>query len=223
MNSIESFKNSDGQVWLNVASSVYVLNKFVNLDNNIFLKYIKLFSLIKAILPQKYHKTIETYQAAKQNTTLLQHNCIKPLKLPNESVDHILCSHFLEHVYPAEMENIIHDFYRVLKPGSTAHIIVPDLKKITEDYLSRKRNGDINAADKFIEETLLSRKSRGSIKYRLLEFTGGFGLDHYWMYDHDSMQSKLESAGFDILDKNTTPSKDYRKDDDSVHIVAYKK
>jgi ubiquinone/menaquinone biosynthesis C-methylase UbiE len=43
------------------------------------------------------------------------------------SVDAIWSSHNLEHVFPHEVPVALREFYRVLKPGGTAHVQVPDL------------------------------------------------------------------------------------------------
>lgn len=222
MKNMDNYKNSKGEIWLNVASSTYVLKDFVNFDNNIFLRFLKVFSFFKRIIPQKYWETIDSYCEARKTAILIRHDCRNVLFLPDNSVDHILCSHFLEHVYPADMEKIINDFYRVMKPKATLHIIVPDLKVLAEKYLIKNRNADPLSADEFIKETLLGKESRGSFKYRLLEFHGGFGLQHKWMYDFSSMSKKLQNVGFKILDENKTPSNQYRLDDGSVHVVAYK-
>lgn len=53
---------------------------------------------------------IGAFVAAKQKTVMLKHDCRKKLPVPVISVDHILCSHFLEHVFPEEMELILSVF-----------------------------------------------------------------------------------------------------------------
>jgi predicted SAM-dependent methyltransferase len=121
-----------------------------------------------------------------------------------------------------EMGRILNDFHRVMQQKATLHVIVPDLKAQAEKYLSKNRNGEPLSADEFIKETLLTRESRGSRKYRLLEFLGAFGLQHHWMYDYSSITKKLRDVGFKILEANETPSKHYRLDDGSVHVVACK-
>jgi len=222
MRNIDYYRNSKGEIWLNIASSTYVLEDFVNLDNNIFIHFLKAFVRFKRIIPRKYWDTIDRYCEAKKKALLIRHDCRKPLFFPDNSVDHILCSHFIEHVFPVEMKRIVNDFHRVMKPKATLHVIVPDLKAQAEQYLIKNRNGEPLAADEFIKETLLSRESRGSFKYRLLEFNGAFGLQHQWMYDFSSMTKKLQDIGFKILEKNETPSNLYRLDDGSVHVVACK-
>lgn len=223
MKNLDYYRNPKGQIWLNVASSSHVLEEFVNLDNHIFLRMLKIYPLFRRIIPKKYCELAHQYREAMRIALLVRHDCRKPLFFPDNSVDHILCSHFLEHVFPFEMEIIIQDFFRVLKNGATLHVIVPDLKKHVDKYLINYSNEQPRAADEFIKETILSRETRGSSKYRLLEFTGGFGLQHHWMYDHYSMASRLEDIGFEILDKNETPSKYYRLNDDSVHLVGCKR
>ena len=223
MKQLDRFRNAKGEIWLNVASSTYVLEEFVNLDNNLFLRILPFSKVIGKILPKKYQDSLATYREAKQKAILLQHDCRAALFFPDESVDHILCSHFLEHVFPLEMEQILKDFHRVLKANATLHVIVPDLKEQAETYLKRHSEGMAQAADEFVKETLLSVEGRGTLKYRLLELNGGFGLQHRWMYDCASMVARLEKAGFCILEENNTPSRNYRLNDGSVHLVACKK
>jgi SAM-dependent methyltransferase len=214
--------NKDGKLWLNVASSDYVLRDFINLDNHLFLPFINLYQNAKWLFPKKYHAIFEKYCTAKKIATIVKHDCRKRLPFEDNSVDHIVCSHFLEHVFPDEMELIVKDFYRVLEKGGTLHIIVPDIEVQIHAYLKRKNEGMALAADEFIKGTILSKENRGSLKYRLMELNGGFGLQHRWMYDKASMESKIKTMGFSLLTTNDTPSKSYRENDDSVHVVCIK-
>jgi SAM-dependent methyltransferase len=219
----KNYKNSQGKIWLNVASSIYVLPEFVNLDNHIFLLLRNFLPFLKMLLPSKYHGWMNGYIEATRKATMLKHDCRNKLDFPENSVEHILCSHFLEHVYPQETEFILNDFMRVLKPGGTLHVIVPDIAVNIKKYLNQKAINDNHAADNFILDSLLSKQDRGSLKYRLMEFHGGFGLQHRWMYDNESMFEMVKSIGFEILDKNETPSLTFRQNDDSVHVIASKK
>jgi len=106
--------------------------------------------------------------------------------------------------------------------GKSLHVILPSLQEQVKRYLSAKNNGNPEAADLFIKETLLSRENRGSFKYRLLESFGNYGLQHRWMYDDSSMILRLESAGFHITENYDVPSKNFRLDDGSLHIIVVK-
>jgi predicted SAM-dependent methyltransferase len=224
MHQLEKLKNAKGKIWLNVASSVYVLEDFINLDNHLFIRFVNNYTIAKKVLPSKYHDLLDAYHEASKKAKLLKHDCRKPLELPDASVDHILCSHFLEHVFPEDRTNILNDFMRVLKPGGTLHIILPDLEDQIRKYLNRKAQNLPDAADDFVAETLLSKESKGSVRYRLMEFGGGFGLQHRWMYDHASISNIVTKMGFQIIEKTEeTPSYSFRLNDDSVHVLCRKK
>lgn len=51
--------------------------------------------------------------------------------------DALYCSHALEHLYPHEVSVALSEFYRVLRPGGVATILVPDLEGVpaTDDVL----------------------------------------------------------------------------------------
>lgn len=51
--------------------------------------------------------------------------------------DAIFCNNALEHLYPQEVLPALREFYRVLRPGGIATIIVPDLQDVrpTEDVI----------------------------------------------------------------------------------------
>jgi predicted SAM-dependent methyltransferase len=48
------------------------------------------------------------------------------LPAEDESVDAIYSRHFIEHVSPRQAGDCLREWYRVLKPGGTCHIICPD-------------------------------------------------------------------------------------------------
>jgi SAM-dependent methyltransferase len=218
---LDEMRNERGEIWLNIASSHYAVANFLNLDNHISMLAFD-YPILVHVIPRKYRQTLEAYRKARMQAPFARHDCRKRLPLPDSSVDHILCSHFLEHVYPNEAAAILEDFHRVLKGGATMHIVVPDLEALIEAYIERRRSGSTTAGDEFLRDSLLTRPSRGSMKYRILELLGGFGLQHRWMYDRDTMRTRIEQLGFAILSANDTPSRDYRLGDGSVHIVAKK-
>ena len=217
----EKLRNDLGRIWLNVASSTGVLEGFANLDNSIFLRLLPLYPVLRFGLGAGHLALIQQYRDARAKAMLLRHDCRKPLPLPSAVADHVLCSHFLEHVSAAEVPPILADFHRVLKPGGTVHIVVPDLALQVAAYTSSR--GDPDAADAFVRGLLLRRESAGSLRFRILDFAGSLGLQHQWMYDGDSMAARLAAAGFDLLDRNDTPSGHYRLGDgESVHVVGRK-
>jgi SAM-dependent methyltransferase len=207
-------------LFLNVASSTLMLDGFVNLDNHVFLALLAWPRVWRRILSPGHRAMVNAFETAMKSKQFVRHDCRRPLPFGPETVDHILCSHFLEHVFPNEATAILAGFHRVLKPGGTLHIVLPDLRQMATDYVSSTGPSHVSAADEFIEATLLSRPDPGSLRFRLMEFTGRYGLAHRWMYDRYSISSKLVEQGFRLLDTNNTPSAFFRKDDGSLHAVA---
>lgn len=205
---------------LNVASSYHVLEDFVNIDNSLWQRLLPFYPVLKYVLKPDHRKALESYSAAKQKATLVRYDCRKRLNYNDNSVDHILCSHFLEHVYHSEANKIVGGFYRILKPGGTIHIIVPDITQLAQNYLDNY--GEVTASAQFLTETLLTHPNPPSFTFRFLEFIGGFGLQHRWMYDKPGIIYLLESLKFVILDNNETASKHFREGDDSIHVVGQK-
>ena len=213
-------QNEDGKLWLNVASSDSVIPGFVNVDNSIFLRFLPVYPLIRPILPERYRTMFGRYKEAASKAQYLRSDCRKPVSLPDGSVDHILCSHFLEHVKAVEGRQILADFFRVLKSGGTVHIVVPNLATAAERYVSQL--GDPDAADNFQRDLILHFETEDSLRLRLLQFRGGFGLTHQWMYDQASLRQRLTDAGFCLIEMGDIPSAAFRKDDGSLHLVGVK-
>ena len=206
------------QLRLNVASGRYPIAGFINVDGSLFLRLAKFYPLIKAFLSHRHRKPIEEYRAAMKCGAYRIHNCLKPLPYPKQSVDHILCSHFLEHVYRDLAERICADFFRVLKPEGTLHVIVPDIRAQITSYNDGKRD-----ADEFLEYSLLSQPKRPSLLFRCLEVTGAFGFQHRWMYDRCSLVKLLVAAGFEVVSENNTASREHRAGDPGDVNLAFRK
>lgn len=56
----------------------------------------------------------------------------------DNSVDLIYSCHLLEHFRRGEIENVLKEWYRVLKHGGILRVAVPDFEKIVEVYLETK-------------------------------------------------------------------------------------
>jgi hypothetical protein len=85
---------------------------------------------------------------------------------------------------------------------------------------SRYVQGEIDA-DQFQRELMLHPEHGESLRLRLLESWGGFGLTHRWMYDRATAIRRLHRSGFDVLEDQETPSSNFRADDPgSIHLVA---
>lgn len=63
--------------------------------------------------------------------------------------DAVFCQHAIEHVYPHEVDVVLREFLRVLKPGGHAMVFVPDLEGVrpTADVLFNAPAGPITGLD----------------------------------------------------------------------------
>ena len=113
---LEQLRNAGGKIWLNIASSTYPLEHFANLDNHIAMRVLDL-PVLLPLVPRRWRGLIDQYRQARRKAPMFRHDCRRRLPVPDHSVDHVLCSHFLEHVFPDEAGLILKDFHRVLKPG----------------------------------------------------------------------------------------------------------
>ena len=212
-------------LWLNVGAGRFPEENFVNLDNSVFLFLVSYYKRVKWIFPKKYHSNFDDYWIPITNKNkYIRHNCTKPLPFLDNSVNHILCSHFIEHVYPSEAEKILHDFHNKLVKGGSLHIIVPDLDFLAKDYLDSNNE---NAASEFMSLAMQKPLEKPSLLYRLLESTGAFGLEHRWMYDIKNLTNLLINLNFKIVEKlDNLPSQKhydtYKNEVGNLQIFAIK-
>jgi predicted SAM-dependent methyltransferase len=108
-------------------------------------------------------------------------NCIDLSRFDDNSIDEVYASHILEHLgYQEELPMALGHFHRVLKPGGTLRISVPDLATLCRLYL----NPEWDAAG--------SREIMRTIY--------GHQIDQYDFnkvgFSWDSLQQYLQRAGF---------------------------
>jgi predicted SAM-dependent methyltransferase len=112
-------------------------------------------------------------------------------------VDGVYASHFLEHLSYRDAGAFLADCRRVLRPGGTIRIIVPDLQAITAEYL-RATSSDRaeGAADRFLEALACCPVTDDSVwLIRRLRAWKQLNV-HKWMYDEMSLCGRVRAAGF---------------------------
>lgn len=67
------------------------------------------------------------------------HDVRQGIPFADNSLDVVYHSHILEHLDPADGQQLIRECHRVLKPGGILRIAVPDLEKIAALYLEKHR------------------------------------------------------------------------------------
>lgn len=113
----------------------------------------------------------------------------KGLPIQDGSADVLYSSHMLEHLDREEAGRFLKEARRLLKPGGVIRLVVPDIKRLADQYVS---TGD---ADVFIENTLLWTKSPKSLLESAYFLVVG-SRNHKWMYDGKSLSRLLGDYGF---------------------------
>lgn len=138
------------------------------------------------------------------------------LSFPDACADVIYACHMLEHLSRAASARFFDECRRVLVPGGTLRIVVPDLALAVCTY---DHDGD---ADALVERLMLADERRGIRK--VIRFNG-----HRWMYDGDSLRGRLEDTGFQdvvVLPAGETTIDDpgelnlREREEDSVYVEA---
>lgn len=120
-----------------------------------------------------------------------RHLMIEDLDYPQESVDHIICIHTLEHLTPKQVEKALINWYGCLKPRGTLIIEVPDAEAIMSRLLSARGHEDKD------------------LYYYLLYGTQEFEAEHHRMgHTYERLERMLEPVGFvDCIDGKRSPRK----------------
>jgi predicted SAM-dependent methyltransferase len=113
------------------------------------------------------------------------------LPFADGAVDVVYSSHMLEHLSRTEARSFLAECRRVLRPGGTLRLVVPDLERFVRSYVE---SGD---ADRLLDglHMALPETRRAVLTRALVGFRG-----HRWMYDSRSLCELVEAAGFERVD-----------------------
>ena len=129
------------------------------------------------------------------------HNLVKEsLPFEDNSVDIIFTSHTLEHIYPQQLDFVLKEFYRVLKPQKgVIRILVPDLEAGVNAYINKDEqffyDGNVGLDYKNVPVSgLLASWLYSTRIFKDPKAEGGFG--HVHCFDFEYMEYKLKRVGF---------------------------
>ena len=178
----------DGQVKVNLGCGLAVNQGWINVDASL--------NALVASWPRVMHKLLyrlsgaNRYYSLEQYCNLLEkhvfvhHDLSHSIPLKDQSADFIYSSHFLEHLFKQDAENLLRECHRVLKPGGIVRVCVPDLAYAVSLY-TRGENV------KMLED------------YFFVEDKGSFLARHKYMYDYELLKSMLEKIGFTYVARCT--------------------
>ncbi len=111
------------------------------------------------------------------------------MELPDGCADVLYASHMMEHLTRAQTARFLAEARRVLKPGGTLRLVLPDMRLLVEAYLSS------HDCDRFVARTLLADETGSAFSARLRTLFFGY-RGHRWMYDVPSVLALLSGSGF---------------------------
>jgi predicted SAM-dependent methyltransferase len=151
-------------------------------------------------------------------TSEIQLDLRRPLPIPENRVDAIYSSHFLEHFsYPDPLLSLIGECYRILSPGGYFSAAVPDGGR----YISAYHNGS-----EIIEPQIREKISPIYLTTKMDQvswFVYMYGQHHY-LFDDENLVQLLKNAGFiDVALREFNPGLDLEiRRNESLYVMAYK-
>lgn len=113
---------------------------------------------------------------------------------PNDFYDGVFTEHVMEHLTVFHVQNVFSEVHRILKPGGTFRVSVPDMAKYVAYY-----NGE-TPHDKF----KMWDENRGEALWSM-----AYNWGHHSLYDLSLMTKLLQEAGFkDIKESSFNKSRD---------------
>jgi glycosyltransferase involved in cell wall biosynthesis/predicted SAM-dependent methyltransferase len=123
---------------------------------------------------------------ARENGFLFkQHDVTKPIPCDSNSVDAIVASHLLEHISRKDGARFLAECFRIMKPGATIRIAIPDALIISREY----SDGYIKAAFDY-NEGVKAAEDDAEAFWNLMFF------GHSTAYDSECLISKMKKVGF---------------------------
>jgi len=145
---------------------------------------------------------------------VIQWNLRKGIPFADCTFDVLYHSHFLEHLERSAAVKFLRECQRVLKPGGTLRVVVPDLELLASAYLESIRQLDYGhptaemAHERAIYELfdqMVRAEVTGTTEQKgwvarveglIRRNAANAGELHRWMYDRYSLGRLLESIGF---------------------------
>ena len=172
---------SDGQIKLNLGCGLAVHRTWINIDgslNSMIAGFPSFFhSLAYKLSGAREYYSLKKYREIMSENRFVHHDLSHSIPFKDKTVDFIFTSHFLEHLFKKDAENLLSEAARVLKPGGTIRLSVPDLAFAVKLY----SQGD---------------KARMLDSYFFVDHNENYFSRHKYMYDFDLLSKMFEHAGF---------------------------
>lgn len=179
LNSVDQFEH------VNFGCGAWIANDYLNID---FLDYM-------------FGQTLDCNIAYHlpnigSNCYFLKHDVVaNGVPLPDNQFNVVYHSHFLEHLNNVEGFKFLQECFRIMKPGATMRILVPDLELWADAYFNNRQSFLEQYKTAWLKDPTLYR-TKGQI------FMGALhNHEHKMGYDFETLKWLLESIGFNSVIK----------------------
>ena len=122
----------------------------------------------------------------------------------DQSVSILYASHLLEHLSQRQASHFMQEANRVLEKKGVIRIVVPDLKVLSENYLSSLDSTDHKASQEFLYAMNLHKENAYAqdlnIFSKLINLMQGYPHQHKYMYEEYSLKHLLHNSSFENID-----------------------
>lgn len=166
---------------INMGCGLAVAPGWINIDGSL--------NAIVAALPRSFHRAAYRFTGASSFYTeaeylrllgehyFVHHDLSYGLPLEDGVADFVYSSHFIEHLFKSDAENLLRESRRVLKTGGTVRIALPDLEYACSLYASGEKG-------KMLEN------------YFFVSGDDSYYARHKYMYDYPMFAELLSRTGF---------------------------
>ena len=181
---------SDSPLRLNLGSGPSAIRGWINIDRSPGIMVSRLPGPIQkglrasGLIPREQASVVWPSGVRRLDVT-------KGLPFDDCSVEAIYSSHMLEHLTRDAARRLLAECRRTLKPDGVLRVVLPDLRRLAESYLASE---EPDAADTFLEETMLGQHERLTGRAALVQLVGGSA--HRWMFDAASIRHRCLQYGF---------------------------
>lgn len=131
-------------------------------------------------------------RAAELKCAFMSMDLSKGIPFESNTIDLIFTSHFVEHLSFREAEYFMEHCYRILKPGGTIRVAVPDLRILVNMY----QRETLKELDKINEPSTRAN-------YDVERFWEVLTAAHKSCYDWESMWTMCHKAGFPTVERKS--------------------
>ena len=127
--------------------------------------------------PSRWYRNYVSIDQRPRSDWSIQHDLTTPIPLPDQTVDRILTEDFLEHLELGEIERLLCECYRILKPGGFMRIGVPDYRNPKDRHCLAAGKDPLMTQHKTLTHYELMKETMANSPFEEVEFY------QYWLGD----------------------------------------